>query len=142
MAKVQWQKTPLEKAIAELGQMADVNLVVDTGSVESIHGNSPLDVTLKIEDVTVQQVLDVVIDRLLPADLSERLSYAADGNIIRIGPRWQIESLHPILRVYDVRDLIIRGTRFRTALANMRGTSAPDEGCGAGGIGAAEHATG
>jgi hypothetical protein len=115
---VSFVETPLERAVQEIGRLANVAVVVDVDDIEREEFSQSVNVTLK--DVPARMALDTILK-------GAYLSAVADGYAVRIVTNEQARFEHIALRTFDVRDLTYAATDFPGPDFNH---ATPADGCG------------
>ncbi len=91
---VDFEEALLADAIDYLREITRANFAYRSSDLKA----DPTPLTLHLKDVTVRQVLDLLLE-------GGGLGWTVERDVIRIRPKWQAAGLDS--RVYDVRDLII-----------------------------------
>lgn len=98
---VTFDQSPLDKCLAYLAKVADVNISVNWKSLENGGVKPSKPITLKLEHATARQTLNAILDK---AHQNDVIKYRLDDGVIKIyaGDYYQFS----VIRVYDVHDLI------------------------------------
>jgi len=100
---VSFIETPLERAVQEVGRLANVAVVVDTDELDTDEFLQPINIALK--DISARQALDVILK-------ASCLSAIPDGYAVRlVSSEWAVGEI-VVLRTFDVRDLTYIATDF------------------------------
>ncbi|HWE95517.1 MAG TPA: hypothetical protein VG269_16245 [Tepidisphaeraceae bacterium] len=118
MAEVRLVRPTLREAIATLGPLSEAKIRVDWEALQ--HGgipcDTPLQVDLRLHDVTLDQVLPLVVRAVPTGDSGHsaddetnehRIGFqACDGMVCLSTFAWLVK-LPPVVRVYDVSELLV-----------------------------------
>ena len=110
---VSWDEAPLSDVFDWLGAQSTehgkVNIVVRWRALEGESIDRDAVVTLQMDDTTVKDVLDEVLDQLSD---DEPLTYLGQGNMLRISTKTDFDR-KLYVRTYDISDILIRVRNFR-----------------------------
>ncbi|MDX9910826.1 MAG: hypothetical protein RBS39_03235 [Phycisphaerales bacterium] len=95
----------LRDALNYVATYTRLNIDVDWNSLDEIGISGDDLVTLTLSDVPASVVLDRVLDKVSPDDLS-RASWAVRDGILTVGSKESLDT-YRVLHVYDIRDLVI-----------------------------------
>lgn len=94
----------LENVIAFIGQLSNLNIDVDWGSLELIGVDKESPVTLKLTNVTLETVLNRVLEKVSDPDIPA--GWAVKDGILMIASD-EVLRRDTVLEIYDIRDLLI-----------------------------------
>jgi hypothetical protein len=99
--RVTFDESRLDKCLAYLAKVADVNISVNWNSLKNGGVDPSKPITMKLERATARQTLNAILDKARQNDV---IKYRIDDGIVKIyaGDYYQFS----VIRVYDVYDLI------------------------------------
>lgn len=113
--KLDFTDLELKDVVEFLGTAASANIHVDWASLAKADVLPTTPVNLALTDVTAEQVLQLVLQYLSTKD---KLGYVQDDGVVLISTRDQIAKA-PIVRAYDIRDLVVRVPNFAGAVIDL-----------------------
>lgn len=107
--EVAFQDTPFESVMEWVAEFARANVVVRWETLESNGVKRDKAVSLKVKNLTLSQVLWMIMNEAGGADL--KLAYRASGNLIVLSTADDLNQ-EMVVKVYDVSDLLTTVPRF------------------------------
>jgi hypothetical protein len=116
IAKINLQRMPLDAAVDQIQNQAHANIAVDWLTLEAagVDRNSP--VTVKANDLPLRRVLDLLCREA--GNGTVKLMARADQGVVIISTAEEL-SHDTIVRLYDVRDLVISDHDLRLRLHRL-----------------------
>lgn len=102
---VQFNETPFENVVSFLQAVTQLNIDVDWASLENASVDRTAPVTLNLTNVTVETVLNRVMEKVSP-DANTGAAWTISDGVLNIASKEQINR-QKTLAIYDIRDLII-----------------------------------
>lgn len=130
IAEVNFEETPLEQVVEFLTDLQGVNITVDWQDLESQGIEREKPVTVKMRDVAMRTAIKEVLTQV---GGQTELGFAIGEGLLRIATKAKLNR-DKFINVYDIRDLIVKIPRFKTAPQLDMGQAGPD-GAGAPGLG-------
>ncbi len=93
---VSFVETPLERAVQEVGRLANVAVVVDTDGLDKVRRRYP--VSLQLQRTSAREVLDLIAK-------DAGIGYRLEGLVAFVSTRARALAGEVYLRTFDVRDL-------------------------------------
>ncbi len=94
--EVSFVETPLERAVQEVGRLANVAVVVDEKGLGEVGRRYP--VSLQLEGTPAREILDLIAK-------DAAIGYRLDGLVVFVSTRAHARAAEIYLRTFDVRDL-------------------------------------
>lgn len=101
---VDFQDNSLENVIEFIGSISSLNIDVDWGSLELIGVDQQSPVTLKLTNVSLETVLDRVLEKVSDPDIPA--GWAVTDGILTIASD-EVLRRNTVLEIYDIRDLLV-----------------------------------
>ncbi|MHC4201875.1 MAG: hypothetical protein ACYSU0_17950, partial [Planctomycetota bacterium] len=89
-------ETPMERAVQEIGRLANVAVVVDTKGLRQTERRFP--VSLQLKGSPAREVLDLLVK-------DAGIGYSLDGLVVFVSTRAKTRAEDLARRSYDIRDL-------------------------------------
>ncbi len=110
---VQFNETPFENVVSFLGAVTQLNIDIDWASLENASVDRTAPVTLNLTNVTVETVLNRVMEKVSP-DANTGAAWTISDGVLNIASKEQINRQRT-LAIYDIRDLIIEVPNYDNA---------------------------
>jgi len=110
---VAFNDTPLENVVTFLQAVTQLNIDVDWASLENASVDRTAPVSLNLTNVTVETVLNRVMEKVSP-DANTGAAWTISDGVLNIASKEQINR-QKTLAIYDIRDLIIEVPNYDNA---------------------------
>ncbi|HLP82898.1 MAG TPA: hypothetical protein VK157_00985 [Phycisphaerales bacterium] len=110
---VAFNDTPFENVVSFLQAVTQLNIDVDWASLENASVDRTAPVTLNLTNVTVETVLNRVMEKVSP-DSATGAAWTISDGVLNIASKEQINR-QKTLAIYDIRDLIIEVPNYDNA---------------------------
>ena len=122
--KLEFTGVPFEQVIEFMRDISGVSIHVRWGALEQVGVDKDTPVNIKLTDVPIEKALRVIL-----ADVGglTPLAYVIDEGIITISTKDDL-SQQTVVRVYDIRDLIIRIPNFEGPDIDLQGAAGNNAG--------------
>lgn len=108
--ELKFDAQPFEEVIEKLRQFTGLNIIPNWTALESASIDKTTEVTLKLQNVTFEKAMKLILDELGGGETE--LAYEIADGVIQISTKEDL-SRNPVARVYNVQDLIITVPTFR-----------------------------
>ena len=126
---IAFDNTALVDAIDYLRDITGLNINVNWRALEEIGVSKTDPVTLKLKNVTLRQVMKLMLENVSPGNLT----YYVDGNVLHVTTK-ELARKNMVTRVYHIEDLITDLPQFTQAPDfNLQSTSTNGGSGGSGG---------
>ncbi|MFI5377883.1 MAG: hypothetical protein ACHRHE_01135 [Tepidisphaerales bacterium] len=115
MKAVDYRNRPLKEVIEDIRKETGANILVEWKELEASGVEASAPVNVQAHDLPARRVLDVVLSEASP-NLGLWTSIDGDG-VVTITT---LERLPYVLRVYNVRDILVDSIRFQRSLAAVQ----------------------
>ena len=112
---VDYRNRPLKEVIEDIRKETGANIVVSWREVEAMGVEASAPINLQLHDLPARRVLELALFHFRP-DVRLGIQEDDDG-VIAVRPT---ESLPNILRVYNVRDILVNSIRFQRSFAAVQ----------------------
>jgi type II secretory pathway component GspD/PulD (secretin)/tetratricopeptide (TPR) repeat protein len=126
--KLEFANLEFQSVIDFFRTASNANFHVNWAALSAATVDKTTPVTLNLVDVTVEKALQTVLRDL---STNTKLSYVVDDGVITISTKDDLAK-SPIIRVYDIRDLIVRVPNFAGPVINLT-SSFQNGNCSSGG---------
>lgn len=125
--KLSFTKTPFKDVVDLFRQWSDANFHVNWQALTGPGVTQDTEVTLNLTNVSVQKALELVLNDL---GTTAKLGYIVQGGVVTISSKDDLAK-SPIIRVYDIRDLIVRVPNFTGPILSLSSVqNQGNSGCG------------
>jgi type II secretory pathway component GspD/PulD (secretin)/tetratricopeptide (TPR) repeat protein len=108
-----FNENPLSAVMAYIEQVANVNMDVDWAALETKGIERDTPVTLKLTNVTIETVLDRIMEKVSPDSMSGA-AWAVQNGVLTVSSREAINK-NKVLAIYDIRDLLVEVPDYENA---------------------------
>ncbi len=110
-----WTKIAFRDAIDDLSRKISSTIVVNWPAVEGSGVWRSTEIDLRLRDIEAEAALSELLKAATGG--KNALGYVVEDGVIHIVPKFQAD--YRCVRVYNVRDLVIRAMRFRRSVAPL-----------------------